>query len=92
MTAEQEEWIGRIRGLVISLEDAGILSSSECEQIAEYVDHGEAGDGVRLLAWIIVEEGKKVPAEVVDAIEALSEDVVLPEHMPPTLRDHVVSP
>ncbi|HEX9969067.1 MAG TPA: hypothetical protein VGB03_02935 [Acidimicrobiales bacterium] len=90
MTAEHEEWIGRIRGLVISLEDAGILSSSECEQVTEYVDHGEAGDGVRLLAWIIVEEGKKVPVEVVDAIESLSEDVVLPEHMPPTLRDHVV--
>lgn len=90
MTAEQEEWLGRVKGLIISIEDQGLLPSSECSEAAHLVEHGEPGEGLRHLAWVIVDEGTKVPAEVIDTIETLSKYIVLPEDMPPNLRDHAV--
>lgn len=85
---EQEDFVGRVRGLVISL--LGILSHDESDEVERLIDHGELGEALRALAWIIVEEGKRVPSEAIDAIEELSEGLVVKEHMPSTLREHVL--
>lgn len=85
---EQEDFVGRVRGLVISL--LGILSHDESDEVERLIDHGELGEALRSLAWIIVEEGKRVPSEAIDAIEELSEGLVVKEHMPSTLRECVL--
>ncbi len=82
-----DDFIGRVKGLVISLE--GAISSEECAEVEHLLDHGEVGEALRSLAWIIVEEKKRVPEGVIDAMYALADGLVPREHMPPTLRDHI---
>jgi len=84
---EQEQFVGRARDLVVSLR--GILASEECAEVEHLIDRDEVGEALRALAWIIVEEDKRVPAEVVTAINELSRGLVAEEHMPPNLKDHV---
>lgn len=86
---EHEDFIGRVRGLVVSL--WGILSSEECAEVEHLIEHDELGEALRALAWIIVEEDKRVPPDAITAIEEMSEGLVDEEHMPPTLRQHVLN-
>ena len=87
LMSEHEDFVGRVRGLVVSL--WGIVSSDECSEVEHLIEHDELGEARRALAWIIVEENKLVPAEALSAIEELSAGLVEKEHMPPTLHEHV---
>jgi hypothetical protein len=87
---EFDDFVGLVRGLVISL--AAILTPEECAEVEHYIDHDEHGEALRSLAWIIVESNLRVPAEAVRAIRELSDGLVLPEHMPPTLDAHIIDP
>lgn len=89
MTA-RDDYIGAIRGLVISLVD--VLSAEECAEVEHLVDHGEPAEAVRSLAWIIVEEGKFVSADVVSSIEELVRGFIDPADMPANLREHTLQP
>lgn len=82
-----DDFHGEVRGLIISLGDH--LSSEECAEAEHLLDHGEPGEALRALAWMIVEEEKRVPARQIDAIERLADGLVAPEDMPPDLRAHV---
>jgi hypothetical protein len=86
---EFDEYVGKVQGLVISLAD--VLTSEECAQVEDYINHDEHGDGLRLLAWIIVESNLRVSADAVRAIRELTDGLVLPEHMPPTLDAHIIA-
>jgi hypothetical protein len=85
---EFDEYVGLVRGLVISLSD--IRTPKECDEVEHYIDHNENGEALHLLAWIIVESNLRVPTETVRAIRELSDGLVLPEHMPPTLDAHII--
>jgi hypothetical protein len=84
---EYEEFIGKVRGLVIGL--SGVLTRDECERVEHYIDHNESGEALHLLAWIIVTGERRVPAEAIRTLLDLADGIVLPEHMPPTLDAHI---
>src|SRR6266511_4149120 len=84
--SRHDEYLGRVRGLVISL--WGILTAEESDRVEHLIDHGEPAEGMLTLAWIIVKEGKRVPAEAIAAIRELSRGLVPEEYMPPTLDEH----
>jgi hypothetical protein len=86
--SEQDDFVGRVRGLVIGL--WGYLSADECAEVEHLIDHDEIGEALRALAWIIVEEDKRVPASSIATIRELVDGLVEPEHMPDNLDDHAV--
>lgn len=86
--SEMDDFLGRVRGLLVSLH--GVLTAEECSEVEHLIDHGEAGEGLRALAWIIVEQGKEVPSQCIDALLDLSAGLVAPEDMPQGLRSRGV--
>jgi hypothetical protein len=65
-----ELYLRRVRQLLFSV--AEVLSVAEQAEVAHLVDHGEPAEGLRTLAWILVEENKRVPASVIAEIRALT--------------------
>ncbi len=86
--SEMDDFLGRVRALLISLH--GVLTAEECSEVEHLIDHGELGEGLRTLAWIIVEQDKKVPSQCIAALLDLSTGLVAPEDMPPKLENHGV--
>ena len=82
-----DEFAGRVRGLVISL--SGIFTPDECREVEHFIDHDEAGEALITLAWIIVEEDKRIPSETLAAIRDLSRGLMSEKDMPLGLDDHV---
>ena len=85
-TPDFDELIGRMRGLLIALGPA--LSPEESAEVEELLDHAELGEALRTLAWLIVEEDKRIPAADVLGIESLAARLEIIEELPATLRDH----
>jgi len=85
---EMEDFLGRVRGLLISL--GGLFTPEESSEVEHLIDHGELGEALRAMAWIIVEEDKRVPAPAITAILELSTGLVEESHMPDGLRNHVL--
>jgi hypothetical protein len=83
--SELDAYVGRVRGLLISI--AARLSLLECGEVEHLIEHGEPAEGMRALAWIIVEGHKKVPAETVAALRDLTSGFIEDEHMPPGLDE-----
>jgi hypothetical protein len=82
----QEDYVGRCMGLLISLDE--ILTPDEAGWAQHLIDHGEPAEGMRALAWFIVEGDKRVPAETIGAIRELSSGLVREEDMPPNFDDY----
>lgn len=85
--SDREEFRSRVLDLLESLE--GVLNGLEIREIQHLVDHNEIGEALRSLAWIIVEEKKRISADALAAIRELSAGLVAEEHMPPGLDLHV---
>lgn len=83
-----ELYVSRVRALVSSLRDN--LSPDECSRVEHLINHDECGEALTSLAWIIVNENKRVPAEAIAAIRELSEGLVADEDMPPNLDQHAI--
>jgi hypothetical protein len=83
-----EEYLGRVQALV--WEFSAFLTPAETDEVQHLVDHGEPAEGMRTLAWIIVEADKHVPAMMIKQIRELSADLVAPEQMPPDLDAHAL--
>jgi hypothetical protein len=64
--SELEDFVGRVRGLLISLH--GILTSTESSEVEYLIDHGEPGESAYSPCWIIVDRDKKIPVEAYEAI------------------------
>jgi hypothetical protein len=85
--SDREEFRSRVLELVESLE--GVLNGLEIREVQHLIDHNEIGEALRSLAWIIVDENKRITAETLASIRELSEGLVAEEHMPPGLGLHV---
>lgn len=81
--SELEAYVGRVRGLLIELSDR--LTTEQCDEVEHLISHGEPAEGMRTLAWILVETGRKVPADVVARLREFASDLVPEEDMPPGL-------
>lgn len=86
--SQQDAFVGRVKGLLISLGD--LLSPSESAEVAHLIDHGEIGESLRTLAWIVVDGDKRISLDTYNAIRELSAGLVHDEHMPATLANHVM--
>lgn len=85
-TPDFEEILGRIRGLLISL--GPILSCGEAGEVEELLDHAELGEGLRTLAWLIVEEEKVVAQADIGEIESLAARMGITDELPAELNQH----
>ncbi len=83
--ADFDELLGRIRGVLISL--GPVLSLAEAGEVDEYLDHAELGEGLRTLAWLLVEEGKPTGESVVLEIQALAAHMGISHELPPEWRE-----
>lgn len=81
------DYLGRAQALVLSLADD--LTDAEQHEVRHLIDHDEVGEALRTLAWIIVEEDKRVPATAISAIRELSTGLVDADDLPPNLERHV---
>ena len=78
-----DDVIGRLRGLIISL--GGILTSEESAEVEHFIEHGEFGEALRALAWLIVEENKRVSAETILVIRDLAKQMGIEKELPGNL-------
>lgn len=85
--SDRDEFVGRVRGLLISL--SGTLSAEEGAEVEHLIEHDEVGEALRTLAWIIVEEDKRISQQAYDAIRELSASLVAEEHMPRDLSAYI---
>lgn len=75
-----------VRQFISSLD---FLTHSEKSEVEHLLDHKELGEGLRALAWIIVDEEKVISEETYRTLIELSSGLVLPEHMPADLHTRV---
>jgi len=85
--AEMEEYLGRVRGLVIEVE--ALLDPIDTSGAHHLIDHGEPPEGLRSLAWTISEEGRTIPRRVYDELLNLMAGMIDPDHLPPDLESCV---
>lgn len=85
-TADFDELLGRIQGILVSIGSA--LSPEESAEVDELLDHAELGEALRTLALLIVEEGKQIAMSDVREIEDLAARMGMSEELPDTLRQH----
>lgn len=81
-----EDYMHRVRLLLASL--SGYLTDIEQEEISYLIDHDECGEALRTLAWIVVEENKRIPVPAIATIKELSVGLVADQDMPPDLDSH----
>jgi hypothetical protein len=83
--SEFDAYVGRVRGLLISIADR--LTPRECGEVEHLIEHGEPAEAMRALAWIVVERRLKVPAKTVAELRDLTAGLIEDEHMPPDLDE-----
>lgn len=69
-----------VRALVASL--SSYLSASEQTEVLHLIEHDECGEALRTLAWIVVEEKKRIPASAIAAIRNLGRGLVADADLP----------
>jgi hypothetical protein len=80
-----EEYLGRVRAVVIAASD--YLPPESVEDAVSMVEHGEPPEALIQLAWAIVAEGAHVPGWIIDAIYDLGASINDPDHLPLDLRN-----
>jgi len=85
--AAMERYLGRCIGLVVRLQ--GLLPASSLDEAQHLMNHGEPAEGVRSLAWSIVENRVLVPRDVVHDLRELTAELIGPEHMPQDLDRYI---
>jgi hypothetical protein len=81
-----DDYLASVRALVASV--SPLLTPAELRDVEHLIDHDEIGEALRTLAWIIVEEEKRVPASTPSAIRRLSAGLVDPADLPADLDGH----
>jgi hypothetical protein len=64
--SDLDEFVGRLRGLVMSVADA--FAPDETGLIMHLIDHDEGGEAMLTLAWIAVENGRSLTDEAVQSL------------------------
>lgn len=83
--AAMDDYRGRVQATV--WESADWVSLERRERAQHLIEHGEPAEGMRALAFAIVEEGALVPRSLIAAIRELSEGLVDEQDMPEDLDD-----
>jgi hypothetical protein len=84
-----EEYLGAVKA--VAWQAGEHLPAERLVDVHSLIDHGEPAEGLCSLAWAIVTERVRVPADLIDAIYEYTADLVDEEFMPPDLRDFEVS-
>lgn len=82
-----DDYMARCRALVANLQ--GVLPSNELQLANHFIDHGEAPEGMRALAWAIVEGKIVVEPEIVDKIREYAADFIDESDMPQDLDSFI---
>jgi hypothetical protein len=77
------DYLARVYGVLES--SRHVLCEAELAEVEHLIKHGEPAEGMRTLAWIIVEGDKKVPRSVISGIRTSSEGLVDTIDMPANL-------
>lgn len=86
MDADAHDYLsGHLRGLLVLLHLT--LSREEAAEVADLLDHDEFGEALRTLAWLLVEEGKKVSTEELLEIRSLAATMEISEELPESLDE-----
>ena len=80
-----DDYLHRVRGLLSSV--ASVLTVEEQDELSHLIDHGEPAEALRALAWIVVEENKRIPASAIAAIRELTSGLVDENDLPNKLSD-----
>ena len=83
-----EEFSGRLRGFVISVAD--YIAPDEANLVMHLIDHGEGGEAMLTLAWIIVESNWRVPSEHLADLRALAKATGVADELPEELDRNAV--
>jgi len=81
---EFETFVARIRELVWSLH--ALLTPDERSEVEHLIDHGEPSEALRTLAWIIVDDDKRVAPRALLTLRELSAGLVDALDLPPNLE------
>jgi len=80
------DYLAQVKQLISSC--SKVFTQSEMAEIEHLIDHDELAEGLRTMAWIIHDENKSVDRSIVESIFALTEGLVLEEHLPPNFRNY----
>ena len=83
--SSSEDYLGRVQAIV--WEASKYISATGIQRVQHLVDHGEPAEGMCTLAWTIVNEQRRVPADLIRAIRSHAAGLVDEEFMPENL-DH----
>lgn len=81
-----DDYLGRVQAIV--WEASKYISTAGTQRVQYLVDHGEPAEGTCALAWIIVNEQRKVPANLIREIRSHAQDLVEGQFMPEDLDDY----
>jgi hypothetical protein len=81
-----EDYLGRVQAIV--WQAANFVSSSGIARVQHLVDHGEPAEGMCSLAWIIVNERRRVPRDLIQDIRAHAAGLIEEEFMPENLDNY----
>ena len=79
-----DDYVGRCRGLVISLSDS--LPPDEVNWAMHLIDHDEPAEGLNSLAWSIESLHDAVDPKTASAIRELTDGLVPLDTLPPSLQ------
>ncbi len=66
------------------------LSVQEKKELLHLIEHNESGVALETLAWMIVEEQKRVPKDIIEDILRLGHGIIDHDHMPNNLKSFAV--
>ena len=84
----REEYWGRVKATIWRAGD--YLPAERLLAAHRLVDHDEPAEGLRSVAWAIVGERVRVPADLIRAIREDSEESIAKEDMPPNLDEYIL--
>lgn len=76
---------GRVQAIVWEARE--YFSATVLADAVSLVEHGEAPEGMRILAWLIVSEGTKVPRRFIEDVREHASGLIDDEDMPKNLLD-----
>jgi hypothetical protein len=76
-----------IRGILCALDS--YLEASQIEEVEHFVNHGEYGEALRTLGWLLVEENKDVGIAILQEIERVADAMGMRGELPPNLHKQV---
>jgi len=78
-----DKYLAKVEEVICSVEH--VLNNSEMAEVKRLADHGEPAESLSLIAALLVQENKKVPAQVVFKIRELTAGLLQPDELPSDL-------